>query len=166
MRHSLKEKAEKIKLLISDVDGVWTDAGVFYSEDGELLKRFSIRDGMGVERLRELVNVETGIMTGENSGAVKKRAEKLRIREVKLNVRDKAGALKEIMARRNLGSEEISYIGDDVNDIAVMEMVGLSACPADAIASVRDIADFVCNNTGGNGAFRDFAEMIILFKKR
>ncbi len=166
MRHSLKEKAEKIKLLISDVDGVWTDAGVYYSEDGELLKRFSIRDGMGVERLMELVNVETGIITGENSGAVKKRAGKLGIGEMHLNVKDKAGALREIMERRDLDSEEIAYIGDDVNDIAVMEMAGLSACPADAIASVRDIADFVCNNNGGNGAFRDFAEMIILFKKR
>ncbi len=165
MKNGLRERARKIKLLITDIDGVWTDTGVYYSENGELLKRFSIRDGMGVQRLRELVNVETGIITGENSGAVKKRAEKLGISEVNLNVRDKAGTLREILQRRGLKSEETAYIGDDVNDIDIMMMAGLSACPADAISSVRKIADFLCDNTGGNGAFRDFAEMIILLKR-
>jgi len=165
MKNGLRERARKIKLLITDIDGVWTDTGVYYSENGELLKRFSIRDGMGVQRLRELINVETGIITGENSGAVKKRAEKLGISEVNLNVKDKAETLREILQRRGLKSEETAYIGDDVNDIGIMMMAGLSACPADAISSVRKIADFLCDNNGGNGAFRDFAEIIILSKK-
>lgn len=161
MNESLRRKAQKIRLVLTDVDGVLTDTGVYYAESGELLKRFSIRDGMGVERLRELAGVETGIVTGENSGAVIKRAEKLRLLEVHLNARDKAAALREIAQRRGIAAREIAFIGDDMNDLAVMQAAGLSACPADAVIQVKNAADYVCENRGGHGAFREFAELII-----
>src|ERR1700748_3595107 len=97
-----KEKAGAIRLLLTDVDGVLTDNGVYYSESGELMKRFSIRDGMGVERLRKLCGIETGIVTGELSPSVSRRAEKLKIVELHLGVKDKLGRLSEIMARTGL----------------------------------------------------------------
>ena len=164
MNGGLREKAKRIRLLLTDIDGVWTDTGVYYSEQGEVMKRFSLRDGMGVKRLRELAGVESGIVTGENSAAVIKRAEKLGITEVNLLVQDKAAHVKEIMKRRRFISEEIAFIGDDTNDIEAMKFVGLCACPSDAVTEVIKIAHFVAINKGGFGAFRDFAEMIISYK--
>ncbi len=165
MTNQVISKARKIKLLLTDIDGVWTDTGVYYSARGEELKRFSIRDGMGVERLRELVGVETGIITGENSAAVVKRAEKLGIGEVHLNVRHKASVINAIMEKRLFTPEEVAYIGDDTNDLEALSIVGLSACPADAVSAVREVVDHVCERAGGHGAFRDCAELIILSKK-
>jgi len=165
---TLKKKAKQVKLLLTDSDGVLTDTGVYYSANGEELKRFSIRDGMGVERLRNLVKVETGIMTGENSGSVKKRAEKLGISELHLECKDKATELERIMTLKNLKLEEIAFIGDDMNDMEIMTKVGLSACPSDAYPEIKKEADFICENRGGYGAFREFAEYIILaqYKKK
>jgi 3-deoxy-D-manno-octulosonate 8-phosphate phosphatase (KDO 8-P phosphatase) len=157
----LKEKANRIKLVLTDNDGVLTDTGVYYSERGEELKRFSIRDGMGVERLRKMLNIETGIITGELSGSVKKRAEKLKINELLLGAKEKHTLLEEILNRNNILPENIAYIGDDVNDIELMKLVGLSASPSDGMIDVRTIVDYVCEHKGGNGAFREFAELII-----
>ena len=161
---SLKNKALKIKLLLTDNDGVLTDSGVYYSSKGEELKRFSIRDGMGVERLRELTGIETGIITGEMSGSVLKRAEKLKIKELYLGVKDKEALLHKILKKKHLKKENIAFIGDDVNDYNVIKEAGLSASPADGMKDIRDIVDYVCKNKGGNGAFREFAELIIKIK--
>jgi 3-deoxy-D-manno-octulosonate 8-phosphate phosphatase (KDO 8-P phosphatase) len=150
-----------IKLLLTDVDGVLTDNGVFYSEAGEVMKKFSIRDGMGVERLRKIAGVETGIITGELSPSVARRAEKLAIKELHLGVKDKLGRLTEILSRLKLEWAEIAYIGDDVNDLEVLEHVGIAGCPSDAMPQVRAAAHYICTNKGGEGAFREFAELII-----
>jgi YrbI family 3-deoxy-D-manno-octulosonate 8-phosphate phosphatase len=158
-----KEKASKIVLLLTDVDGVLTDSGVYYGAEGEVLKRFSVRDGMGVERLRN-VGIETGIITGEISPSVKKRAEKLNISELHLGCKDKAAVLKEILERKNLQPFQIAFIGDDVNDLSIIDEVGFSACPNDAMPSVRSVVDYICVNKGGQGAFREFAEVIIAAK--
>lgn len=165
MKHSqLKAKADKIKLVITDCDGVLTDTGVYYSANGEELKRFSIRDGMGVERLRKLADVDTGIMTGELSGSVKQRAAKLKIKELHLGIKDKPKTMQEILEKNNIALENIAYIGDDYNDLALLNQVGLSASPADGMIEVRESVDYVCKQKGGNGAFRDFAELIIKLK--
>ncbi len=157
----VRQKARRIKLLLTDSDGVLTDGGVYYSDRGEELKRFNIRDGMGVARLRSVAGVEVGIVTGELSGSVKKRAEKLAIIEYHPGAKDKVAVLKDIMDRKNLMSDEIAYIGDDTNDVEVMKLVGLSACPADALSFAKSVADYICQNKGGHGAFREFAEFII-----
>ncbi len=159
-----KERALKIKWLLTDVDGVLTDNGVYYGDNGEVLKRFSIRDGMGVERLRNLAGVETAIITGELSPSVARRAEKLRIDELHLGVKDKLGRLNELMTRSGIGWEEIAYIGDDVNDLAVMEKAGLCGCPSDAMPEIVRIVHYHCKTPGGHGAFREFAEWIINLK--
>ena len=160
----MTEKAKKIKLLLTDCDGVLTDGGVYYGENGEVLKKFNIRDGMGVERLRKLVNVETGIITGEVSPSVKTRAEKLKITELHLGIKDKPAVLKDILQRKNLQADEIAYIGDDTNDVEIMKLVGLVACPADAMIFAKNVAHYVCENKGGEGAFRELAELIIAAK--
>lgn len=157
-------KAKKIKLLLTDCDGVMTDGGVFYGENGEVMKRFNIRDGMGVERLRNLAGVETGFITGELSPSVARRAEKLKINELHLGIKDKPVVLREILERKQLDASEIAYIGDDTNDVEVMQMVGLAACPADATRFAKQVAHYICETNGGYGCLREFAEFIITAK--
>ena len=128
------------------------------------MKRFSIRDGMGVERLRTLAGVETGIMTGESSGSVVKRAEKLQIRHLYLGVKHKRSRLDEVLAETGLTAAEVAFIGDDTNDLEIMQAVGLSACPADATVFARETAQYICRENGGHGAFREFAELIVYSK--
>jgi len=157
----LNEKLSRIKLLLTDCDGVLTDGGVYYGEAGEEFKKFDIRDGMGVERLRNFAGVTTGIITGELSPSLIKRAEKLKITELHLRIKDKPAAFKEILTRLNLQPEEVAYIGDDTNDLEVMKLAGLTACPADAISFIKEVAGIICEAKGGQGCFREFAEMII-----
>ena len=164
MSEEIKNKAKQIKLLLTDCDGVLTDGGVYYGEQGEVLKKFNMKDGMGVERLRKLANVQTGIITGEMSPSVAKRAEKLQITELHLGIKDKLAVLTQILVNHNLTKDQIAYIGDDVNDIEIMQQVGLTACPSDAISFTKNIADYICENKGGEGCFREFTELIIASK--
>lgn len=162
----LKKKLEKIKIVLTDNDGVLTDTGVYFSKDGEEFKRFSIRDGMGVERLRKYAGVETIIITGEESGSVKARAEKLKIKEYYLGVKKKEEVLSEIMRKNGVTPDEIAYVGDDSNDFEIMKLIGFKATPADGMSFIKEICDYVSENKGGNGAFRDVAELIIAFKTK
>ena len=132
---NLSQKIARIKLLLTDCDGVLTDNGVYYDANGEALKRFCIRDGMGIVRLRQLCNIDTGIITGEGSPSLLKRAEKLQIKELHLSVKDKATQVRYIAHRLCLDLSEIAYIGDDTNDIELLQIVGLRACPADALCT-------------------------------
>lgn len=161
----LKRKAEKISLMLTDNDGVMTDTGVYYSDTGEAFKRYSVRDGMGVERLRELFGIETGIITGENSPSLIKRCDKLGISSLYLGTKNKLEVLQSILEERNLQPENIAYIGDDYNDIEIIKAAGLTACPADAMPHITTLVDYICGAPGGRGAFRDFAELIIMYKE-
>lgn len=161
-----RKRAARIRLLLTDNDGVLTDTGVYYGPDGELVKRYSIRDGMGVERLK-LIGVETGIITGEKSLNLKRRAEKLRLAHLYLGIKDKTATIEAIRRAANLSMDEIAYIGDDVNDLCAMDLIGergLTAAPADAMPQVRAIAHYLCAWNGGAGAFRDFAEALITLR--
>ncbi|MEW6702299.1 MAG: HAD family hydrolase [Bacteroidota bacterium] len=165
-KKQILKRAAKIKLLLADCDGVLTDTGVYYSAQGEAMKRFSIRDGMGVERLRKYADVETGIVTGENTDIVRKRAEKLNMQEIHLGINHKDEVYNEILTRRNLKAEEVAFIGDDSNDVKIMKLAGLTACPSDATKFAKDLADVIVESKGGFGAFRDFAEIIIEAKTK
>lgn len=160
----LKEKAEKIKVILTDVDGVLTDTGVYYGQNGEAFKRFSVRDGMGIERLRKYAGIETIIITGENSNTVKTRAEKLKMSEYYLGVNKKEEVLEIIKKKNGYEKENIAYIGDDSNDFDVMQLCGFNATPNDGMSFIKDIADYVCETKAGYGAFREFAELILAFK--
>ncbi|MDW8319077.1 MAG: HAD hydrolase family protein [Anaerolineae bacterium] len=155
------QRAQRIRLLLTDCDGVLTDGTVYYSARGEELKRFHMRDGMGVERLRTVAGVDVGIISGENSPSLQRRAAKLHITELHLGIRDKLAVLEEIVERRRLSYAEVAYIGDDVNDVAVMERVGLAACPADATPFAKAASHLVCRTAGGAGVLREVAEIII-----
>ncbi len=164
MSDSIVQRARRVQLLITDCDGVLTDGGVYYSEQGEVMKRFNIRDGMGVERLKKFAGIETGILSGELSPAIRRRAEKLGIEECHLGIKGKAATLEAIAARRRVPLQAIAYIGDDVNDLEIFALVGLCACPCDALEQVKERADYICRHNGGEGAFREFAELIIALR--
>ncbi len=162
-KKEIQKRARAIKLILTDNDGVLTDTGVYYSEQGEAFKRFSIRDGMGVERLRN-AGIETAIITGETSKSVQKRSEKLKMPYLYLGVKDKRAKLDEILRETGLLTEQLGYIGDDVNDleiIAEIKKAGLTACPNDAMPIVQKAVHYKTKANGGNGAFRDFAEWIL-----
>lgn len=154
-------KASKIKLLLTDCDGVLTDTGVYYADSGEAMKRFSIRDGMGVERLRTLCNIDTGIITGESNELLKARAQKLKITMLFLGIKHKSLLLDKILADTGFTYQQIAYIGDDTNDVELLEKAGLSATPADGTIFAKNVVDYICTVNGGYGAFREFAELII-----
>ena len=160
-------RAKRLRLVLSDCDGVLTDAGAYYSAEGELLKRFSLRDGMGAERLRD-VGVMTAIVTRERSEAVRRRSEKLKLPFHFDGIRDKGAMLPRITEETGVGSNEMAYIGDDVNDLEIMAEVkreGLTGAPADAIDEVKACAHYVTSRPGGHGAFREFAEWIIALRE-
>lgn len=159
----LRARARAIRLVVSDVDGVLTDAGVYYSSAGEELKRFSMRDGMGVELLRG-AGVRTAWMTREQSPIVAARAKKLQIEHLWAGQLDKRQALPQLVAELGLPLQGVAYIGDDVNDLGVLRWVaeaGLAVCPADAVSTVVAAAHFVTSARGGHGAFRELCDLIL-----
>jgi 3-deoxy-D-manno-octulosonate 8-phosphate phosphatase (KDO 8-P phosphatase) len=162
----LKTRASRIRLVLSDNDGVFTDNGVYYSEKGEEFKRYSIRDGMGVERLRAH-GIETGIITGEVSPSLVKRAQKLHIDRLYLGVSDKLSRLDDVLRDTGLQISEIAYIGDDVNDMGIMKAIspaGLAASPGDGLHFLEPYIHYRCAAEGGRGAYRDLAEWLIALR--
>ncbi|MBI2793481.1 MAG: HAD family hydrolase [Ignavibacteria bacterium] len=157
---AVNDHGSKITLLVMDVDGTLTDGAMYYSAQGESLKRFSTRDGMAITLLNR-AGIESVIMTSEQSEIAVKRANKLGIKEIILGTHDKCSSIVELAARRNIPFEAIAYIGDDVNDAHVMKLCGLTACPSDAVESIKEIVHYVCSASGGNGAVREFAELIL-----
>jgi len=151
---------KNIKLVVTDVDGVLTDGGFYYSETGILLKKFNVKDGMGF-RLLKKAGFLTGIITTDVTEFIKARAERIKPDFLISGTWDKLGELKQKLEELSLTLENVAYIGDDVNDIEILEAVGLSAAPNDAVASVIEKVDFVCKRNGGEGAFREFADYIM-----
>lgn len=153
----------KIKLFVSDIDGTLTDGGMYYSENGDELKKFNTRDGMGFGMLRE-AGIKTAIVTSEDRELNRRRAEKMKIDYLVQGKRDggKLAAVKEIVKEIDISLEEVAYIGDDVNCIDLLSAVGLSACPADACGKVKEIPGIaVMTCKGGDGCVREFCEIIL-----
>ena len=157
---ALQAKAQKIKLVVTDIDGVWTDAKIYYTEHGELMKAFSYYDGMGTALLTK-ANIRTAIITGENSEPVAQRAKKLKIDDVFLGVDDKLEVFESLLEKYQLTPSEVAYIGDDLNDYTVMQVAGLTAAPSNTPAFHILKPDILLSRAGGDGAFREFADLII-----
>ena len=153
-------KIKNIKLVVTDIDGVWTDAKMHYTNDGDFMKSFSTYDGMAVQILREK-GLETVIITSENSKIVLERAKKLKIKNIVLNEKNKLKKLKEICASKKISLSEVAYIGDDLNDVEVLENVGFSALSNNSPIKDKVNVDYVTVRKGGDGAFREFADLII-----
>jgi N-acylneuraminate cytidylyltransferase len=154
-----------IRLVLSDVDGVLTDNGMYWSSDGNELKRFSARDGKGFELLHR-AGIKTGLITSESAELVARRGAKLGCMHVELGCRDKVATADEL--RRQLGIEwdEIAFIGDDIHDMPLLEKVGRSFAPRDATAVVRGIVGEIVSSDGGRGAFRDVADVLLTERPR
>jgi 3-deoxy-D-glycero-D-galacto-nononate 9-phosphatase len=157
---SLKKKAQKIKLIGTDIDGVWTNGTMYYSPEGDFMKAFSTYDGMAVQIAKEH-GFDILIMTGEDSEMVKKRAEKLNIDKVYLGEKEKLKRLKYICSRFEYSLDEIAYIGDDINDLEVLKEVGLSGMPSSSPILNEFSPDIITKKGGGEGAFREFVDLII-----
>ena len=162
-KSSIAEKLKNIKLLACDVDGVLTDSGMYYTENGDELKKFNTRDGMGFEILRNL-GIKTAIITSEDTKIVNKRAEKLKIDFLLQRMKNKQKAINELAEKEELKLEEIAYIGDDINDTEMLRMVGFSCCPQDAIEENKIIVDYVCNKKGGEGCVREVCDLLKVIK--
>ena len=144
-------------MLALDVDGVMTDCGMYYSENGDELKKFNTRDGMGIQLLREN-GIKIAIITKEKTNIVERRAKKLNVDDLFQGADNKLLALEELKNKYDLDYSEIAYVGDDVNDIPVLKKVGISICPNDAITDVKKICEYVTKKEGGNGVIREIYE--------
>ena len=149
-----------IRILATDVDGVLTDAGMYYSESGDEWKKFNTRDGMGIKLLQK-AGLITAIITQERTKLVARRAEKLAIPELHQGAFDKLTVVRDLATRHGVTLEQVAYIGDDVNDLEVLKAVGFSASPADGMPVVHRVVDYVCKKKGGEGCVRELADMIL-----
>jgi 3-deoxy-D-manno-octulosonate 8-phosphate phosphatase (KDO 8-P phosphatase) len=155
-----KERAQKIKWILMDVDGTLTDGTLLVLPDGEEIKAYNVRDGLGI-LLAGLAGLKTGIITGKTSKALEIRSVKLKIAEIHQGILDKKAILNEILERNGLTSQEVAFIGDDLGDLEVIKSVGFSAAVADAHTEVKKHCHFICQNPGGKGAVREFIEFIL-----
>jgi 3-deoxy-D-manno-octulosonate 8-phosphate phosphatase (KDO 8-P phosphatase) len=157
---ALASRCRALKLILSDVDGVMTDGRLLFLDDGTEAKSFHVRDGLAIV-LAHKVGLRTGLLSGRTSSIVAARAEELGMAVVRQGATDKGTALREILARESLRPDEVAYVGDDVNDLPVLQAVALSAAPADATFEVRSQAFMVLDAPGGRGCLREFIEAIL-----
>ncbi len=149
-----------IKLVATDIDGVWTDAKMHYTENGDFMKSFSTYDGMAVQILREK-NIETVIITSEKSEIVLQRAKKLKISNVTIGEKNKLERIKKICLEKEIDLSQVAYIGDDLNDIDVLKHVGFSALTHNSPIKDYIKVDYITKRNGGDGAFREFVDLIL-----
>ena len=157
---NITKKASKIKLLGTDIDGVWTDSKMYVTPDGEWMKAFSTYDGMATAMLKEK-GIIIAILTGENSDVVIARTEKLQIDEVYVDEHEKLKRLIYLTKKYDITMDEVAYIGDDVNDLEVLKAVGFSALAGNSPIQDQFTPDYVTTRHGGNGAFREFSDIIL-----
>ena len=150
-----------IKIFLSDVDGVLTDGGMYYTESGDEFKKFNCYDGMGMKLLQEK-GYKVGIITSEDKQINRNRARKLKLDFDFHGVKDKLKFMQEFCINENFKLSEIAYIGDDINCFDLLSNVGVCACPKNAVSKIKNIPNIkLLNSSGGNGAFREFAEIYL-----
>ncbi len=147
------------KLIATDIDGVWTDGSMYYTAEGDYMRRFNTSDSAGVFFCK-LFHIPLVVVSGEQTEITRKRTEKLQIDYIFLGVRNKKTVLEELIKELGISWEEVAYIGDDVNDLGVFEKAGFTAAPAQAPEYIKQLTDFVTGAKGGEGAFREFVEEI------
>jgi len=160
-----KKPSKKIKAIVFDVDGVFTDSTVAVSSSGELFKSFSLRDGMGFEFLKQ-ENIIPIIMTSEDSLIVKKRMEKLQLEHVHLGVKDKYSRVQTVLNQLGLTRNELAYLGDDINDLSNLSSVGWGVCPIDAEEEVKRVSDLVMTKEGGKKVVRELISTVIKINRK
>lgn len=164
-KNTISKKCEKIKIVLTDVDGVLTDGGMYYSGEGDAMKKFHTRDGMGIALLRKN-SIPTVIVTKEKTKIVRQWVGKMNIKKLYDGITEKELVLDKICKTFKIKTYEIAFIGDDVNDLELMKKVGFSATPKDAITQSKQLADYICKSKGGEGVFREVADLILSAKFR
>ena len=154
-------KNKKIKLLVMDVDGTLTDGRIYIGAQGEMMKAFDVKDGYAIAQILPQAGVTPVIITGRNSAIVEERAKELHITELYQGVTDKLGKLKAVAKKHAVSSNEIAYIGDDLNDLECIKYCGYTGCPNDAVGEIKAKVSYVCSNNGGRGALRVFVEWFL-----
>ena len=149
-----KKRVEQIKYLVIDVDGTMTDAGIYYDDHGNELKKFCTKDGAGFFAAH-YAGIKLMVLTGRECQATTRRMQEMKFDYIVQNIRDKAAYLEDFMKQNGIRREEIGYIGDDLNDLPPMKLCGFAGCPADACEEVKAYADYVADVKGGSGAVRD-----------
>lgn len=150
----------RIKVLVIDVDGTMTDAGIYYDETGNELKKFCTKDAAGFFVAR-IVGIKTMVLTGRECAATTRRMKEMKVDYLCQNVKDKASYLEQIMKQQGWKKEDIGYIGDDLNDLPSMRLAGFIGCPTDSCKEIKEVADYVSPIKGGYGAVRDIIEHIL-----
>lgn len=158
----LKAKLKNIKLLILDVDGVFTDGGLYYTDSGEHFKKFNAKDGMAIAQITKRDFQVAIISSGSTEGAVSHRAKMLGIQHCSVNKEPKLTRLDKICASLDISYDQVAMIGDDINDLEIFEVCGFAACPSDAVQVVKKNADLVLSSKGGEGAIREFVDEYLL----
>jgi 3-deoxy-D-manno-octulosonate 8-phosphate phosphatase (KDO 8-P phosphatase) len=149
-----------VELIVLDVDGCLSDGKIFYSESGEELKAFSVKDGLGISSWVKL-GKKVAIITGRKSKIVEKRAKELGIEFCRQGIKDKKGELQKIIDELGIGFESVAGVGDDFNDYQMLQSVGLSFTPADGVESIKEIVDITLTKKGGDGAVREMIDIIV-----
>ena len=147
------------KLIITDIDGVWTDAGMYYDQQGNELKKFNTADSFGIILCREF-NIPVAIITGERTEIVSRRAEKLKIKHLYQGSSDKIKDATDLLIKLNIEWQDVAHIGDDLGDYHLLKKVGISGAPANAADFIKEVSDIHTIKNGGDGAFREFVETI------
>ncbi len=156
----IKEKARAVRLVVFDVDGVLTDGTLVYSADGEQVKHFNVKDGVGI-KLLNTYDILTAVISAKESAALSRRVKDLGIQHFFPATKDKWAVLSALMDELLIGTEEVCFVGDDVIDLKVMKKVGLSIAPKDAFWMVKDHADLITESDGGRGVAREVADIIL-----
>lgn len=156
----MKMNIKEIKLFVMDVDGTLTDGKIYITDDGEFMKAFHVKDGYGIQKLKEN-NIIPIVITGRQSEIVNRRCKELGIAELYQGIYDKKETMENILQKYQLTFKNAVYVGDDVNDLECMQMCGVSACPADAIPAVQQVVTYRSAYKGGEGAVRDIIEWIL-----
>ena len=151
----------KIKILVMDVDGTLTDGKIYMGSNGEIMKAFNAKDGYGIAQILPKYNIIPMIITGRSSEITLNRAKELKITHIYQGITDKLTTLKDIAEKLSVSFDEIAYIGDDLNDIECIDYAGHTACPNDAVGSIKRYVDYICPSNGGDGAVRDFIDYIV-----
>ena len=150
----------EIKMLLTDCDGCLTDGGMYYSENGDELKRFNTKDGAGIGMLKA-AGIIVGVVTGEDRELNRRRAKKLKLDILKEGVKDKLPVVRELCEEYGVSLENVCYIGDDLPDLPVIEAAGFGCAPADAMKAVKEKADYITELGGGQGAVREVCDIIL-----
>jgi YrbI family 3-deoxy-D-manno-octulosonate 8-phosphate phosphatase len=156
----IANKLNGLKMIVFDFDGVFTDNKVYLSEEGIESVRCDRSDGMGIEMLRKSSDIALVVLSKEKNMVVQKRCDKLKL-ECYHSVEDKPTALKKLVEKKSIDIEQVAYVGNDLNDVECMQMVGFAVCPKDAYSCAAEVADLILSRNGGDGAVRELCDLIL-----